>query len=526
MIKLQNNLITFFVWTFLLIFSYSQTVKEMDLSSPSDEKENKSGYFFTLKNKAKGPRAYLANIIIFDNGSGNIDTLFLSKVLPVINDKTISRVEIVVNSQLTDSSYFAYSVNDYEYVLISASKDSLVYDLHVFMNKGEKTVINELRFKGNYHISNSYLHKVIDTKLPVPITPRLISDWKQRLSSIEYLELSDSITIIQKDSSNILLFTLKEGKMINFNFLIGYQPSSGNSQNSGNWSGHILLNFKNLFGNGKKFFIEWDKPSALTEELQLKYHHPYLLNMPFHAEAGYKRLIQDTLFNLSGKNFGFVFPWKKLLLTLNYNQTNATNDSSLVNNKQPLKTESKLWGLSIHYNTMNKIINPVKGTAAHLEISTGNYDAAGSDTSFSGSDMVKLKGMISGIFKIRSPFYLFLNGKTEIVTTSSATVPIAEKYFLGGSQSLRGYREKQYITEFYTLWQTELRLMFSKRSRLHFFTDCAIYGNKNDKKSFLNSYGFGFLISGKNGFMVIDYGIRSGSPFNSGMLHFRLINEF
>lgn len=475
-----------------------------------------------------GPKAIINEIVLKNDSLSNKDTLrfFKNKLL---TPSALQQIQVHVFQILEEGSYLNSRINDLSYNVLQVETDSLLINVIIDIDYGEKVKISNVSFWGNKHISSEYLRRVIQVKTPFWYSPKIIKNYLKALKKIDYLEVSDETFINKRDSIYEIIFKVKEGNLINFDFIVGYQPATSNKtpKDESNWSGHVLFNFKNLFGGGRKLFIEWDKPKTVSEELNLNYREPYIFSLPFHMEAGYRRLIEDSLFNSSEKRIKGVFPWNDFQLNFEYLVKNATNDSLMTNEDQPLRVKSQLTGIELNYDSRENKINPYKGFNANIRLFTGNYDDDGSDSSFTKTRMAKLEVSASFIFPVNKPFCLFIKGQEKFVNSSRFKVPLSEQYFIGGSNTIRGYRERQFLSEFFHGGSLEGRFLFSKNSRFHFFIDNGVIkGAENNKSEWLTSYGVGFLIPVKLGLMEFDYGIPKGANFNQGILHFRLINEF
>jgi len=104
---------------------------------------------------------------------------------------------------------------------------------------------------------------------------------------------------------------------------------------------------------------------------------------------------------------------------------------------------------------------------------------------------------------------------------------------MGGTNSLRGYRENQFADN-RILWENlEYRLLLGGRSFAFLFADAGYYLRKEDPEylipeteSFKTGFGAGINIETGIGVISISYALGEGDSFSNGKIHFGLVNEF
>ena len=110
---------------------------------------------------------------------------------------------------------------------------------------------------------------------------------------------------------------------------------------------------------------------------------------------------------------------------------------------------------------------------------------------------------------------------------------ISDLYFLGGANTLRGYRENQFSGN-RVLWSNlEYRYLLTKRTFAFLFFDTGYYlRNENalydiEKTSaFKTGYGFGLNIETSLGILGVSFALGNGDSFSEGKIHFGIVNEF
>lgn len=110
---------------------------------------------------------------------------------------------------------------------------------------------------------------------------------------------------------------------------------------------------------------------------------------------------------------------------------------------------------------------------------------------------------------------------------------ISDLYRLGGTNTLRGYRENQFLGNRIFWSNLEYRYSLDKRSFGFVFYDTGYYLRDADKErditkfeSFKTSYGIGLSLETGLGVLQVSYALAQGDSFGDGKIHFGLLNEF
>ena len=120
------------------------------------------------------------------------------------------------------------------------------------------------------------------------------------------------------------------------------------------------------------------------------------------------------------------------------------------------------------------------------------------------------------------------------IDTPVEKLSLSDRYWLGGTTSIRGYREKIFPAV-KALWATlEYRLISGRASWIFAFIDSGYFLNRikdsegNFTKTTMNrtGYGFGLRIESRAGTLGFDFGLGRGDSFGEGKFHVSLANNF
>ena len=122
-----------------------------------------------------------------------------------------------------------------------------------------------------------------------------------------------------------------------------------------------------------------------------------------------------------------------------------------------------------------------------------------------------------------------VNGR-ELRSTSFEN---SDLFRLGGTNTLRGYREEQFIGSRIFWSNLEYRALLTRRSFAFLFFDTGYYlrpaeEEKNILKTedFLYGFGLGLNIETALGVLRVSYALGKGDTFSDGKIHFGVLNEF
>jgi outer membrane protein assembly factor BamA len=121
-----------------------------------------------------------------------------------------------------------------------------------------------------------------------------------------------------------------------------------------------------------------------------------------------------------------------------------------------------------------------------------------------------------------------LRGKFEFLQTPEDSVPRWDEIAVGGANSLRGYREDQFLTLGATILQGEWRLRQDNLgSAVYAFADAGFIQDDGHRLGdlfdrFLLGTGLGIRQAKGPGILSLEYGIPKGSSPLEGRLHVRL----
>lgn len=435
--------------------------------------------------------------------------------------------------QLYEKSGYPFARVEIRDIRFDERKDSVMAAITLSIDEGVQARIQNLRVEGNTTTKTAVITRearLSEGEVFRGDQPRRV---KQRL---ERLQLFSSVSMpalyLNPDGSVGLSLKVTEGNPNRFDGIVGYVPSSG-SGSGGYLTGLVDVQFRNILGTGRKLSARWYRETETSQEIELRYREPWIASFPLNAEAGFAQRKQDStyirnsyslfaeLMATDELNLGAVFSSERVLPTEGYG-VRVANES---------RTTSA--GLSVSYDSRNDPVTPTGGLKYRTEYRTGIKEIQSSVPQPSGNRTSTQS--LSFDFE-----YLFSPIQKQVLAASlfvrdfqSGAVELSDMFRLGGSNTLRGYREGQFLGSRIAWSNLEYRLLTDQRSYAFGFVDIGYVLIPDRPQAGLVKqeihrvgYGAGIRLDTSLGLIGVSLGFGEGDTFSTAKLHIRLINEF
>ena len=109
----------------------------------------------------------------------------------------------------------------------------------------------------------------------------------------------------------------------------------------------------------------------------------------------------------------------------------------------------------------------------------------------------------------------------------------SDMFRFGGTKTLRGYRENQFMGSRVAWTNAEYRFLLGRRSFLFGFLDTGYYSRPGDPEEnipaedgFKYGYGIGLRTDTPLGYITVSFALGQGDSFSTAKIHIGLINDF
>lgn len=533
------------------------SVKAQDLSPDSIKKSilsslSSKGYYNPTIENIEIDSAFIR--ISLDEGNpttiNNITVKeSLSDSLYISNELNYLKSEIF-NSQLIEATFekildylenngYPFSIIKLESVLFNtdSSTGNNFVDIILSINEGTQASIDKILVEGNNKTNDNVITRSARINIGELFSQKVLDDIPNRLNRLRFFELVEApIFYLATNNNGILKILIKEKETNSFDGIAGYVPSISENE-TGYLTGFINISLRNLFCTGRSTLIKWMRENKSSQELQLRYVEPWLFGFPFNIEVGLFQRKQDSTFVQRNIEFNFEYLANEDLtasVLINSQSTIPTERASGV--FTVFNSSSLTTGFNLKVDTRDDFYSPTKGFYFSTGYKFTNKKIIGSQALISSNIQTnynhqRLEFDFSYFQKLfeRQIFYFSIHGRE----LKGSNLDLSDLYFLGGTNTLRGYREKQFHGN-RLLWSNlEYRLLISQRTYAFAFYDYGYILRNEDpgqislrSHSYKSGYGFGLNIETGLGVLGISFALGNGDSFSDGKIHFGVINEF
>ncbi|MBN1154380.1 BamA/TamA family outer membrane protein [candidate division KSB1 bacterium] len=382
----------------------------------------------------------------------------------------------------------------------------------------DKVIVRESRLKPGTIYNHSEVEKVTN-----------------RIKKLGFFsKVYDPKIFINSKGEGELVLYVEEGNMNSFDGVLGYNP--GGTNEKGFFTGLVDIALANFMGTGRRVEAYWEKKTQKTQQLRFRYQEPWVMGYPLHIGGSFEQLVQDTTFIRRNWKFDFQVPLSETIrIFADVGNESISPDSLGSVLWQIPKSNSQFATAGIAFDTRDDLINPSRGIYYVTEVEVARKKIGATEYivnpiergSFTRRKMSMDVELFVPTFKWQ---VISLGFHGQQVTSDEETLSISDMFRFGGSNTLRGFREDEFIGERVAWLNTEYRYLLSERSRAFIFFDSGYFFrkdiNKVEKEDVKFGYGFGIRLDTRLGLMGLDYGLAKGRSLSNGLIHVRLINEF
>lgn len=515
-------------------FNFIFEGSEFELSSDS-QKVNLS------LNVDEGQPTFVKEIFIKTFDSVNIDDFISS--LNYLKGEIFNRYEIEtsISSLLTDFEnrgfpFAAVKIQSVHFYDDSVSEDHYA-DIYLALEEGKKSRIDKIEVSGNTSTKDYVVTRELRIDSGEEYSQQKIENLPRRLNKLRYFEpVPVPQFYIDSQNNGVLLVNVKERNTNNFDGIIGYIPPAKDNE-SGYVTGLVNVTLRNIFGTGRAAAVRWQKLTRESQELELKYLEPWLFGYPFNLNADLFQRIQDT-----------TYVQRRLGGALEFLATEDISASAFISTEEIIPTErtipvftvynssSLTTGLGLKIDLRDDPIAPTGGFLFETLYSLSKkkingpaeYITPALETNINLQRITVGFGAFYEIF-FRNIIAISVNGKE----LNGPFFEQSDLWRFGGTRTVRGYREEQFLASRIAWANLEYRLMLTQRSYAFLFFDAGYYfldavPEKGIAKleEYIFGYGLGITVETTIGLLGVSFALAQGDSFSEGKIHFGIINEF
>ena len=404
--------------------------------------------------------------------------------------------------------------------------------------------IDKIRVEGNYKTKDYVLLREIKIKEGEAFDSSKIRKSLESIYNLGFFEEVNPglLPVPDKPDRREMVLTVKERQT-------GQLQLGANFSSLDGLTGMLSVSENNFLGQGQRLSVSWEF-GASKQSYELSFFEPWLMGSPISAGASLYNILKayysDYRDKRIGGNLKFGLPVSddaRLWLTYKFEQVNIEDVALALTN--PIKSFVGLHDISsltaqwVQDTRDSIFFNTKRGyrLSASIEYSGGLLLG---DTNFT-----KYVLDASTYYNLTGDLVLAVRGSTGYTTGFGSTpdVPFYEKFFVGGTDSVRGYAERVLSPQdssippsaiggnFMALGNAELRFpIYGPIFGTAFFDAGTAWNNVSDFDiaNIPTSVGFGLRIMVGGALMIrIDYGYGFDPlATKGGQIHFNMGNIF
>ena len=409
--------------------------------------------------------------------------------------------------------------------------------MHLDIWQNDKSKIDQIEIAGNTKTKDYVILRTAGISIGDLYRQKEIDEIPDRLNRLRFFEpVEEPSYYFNSKNQGILKITIKEKQTNNFDGIFGYVPAASDNE-KGYFTGYINVSMLNLFGTGRAAAIRWLQENRNSQELELHYLEPWLFNYPFNVQGSlYQRKHDSTYVQRSVEG------------DLEYLASRDVSASLIVNTQSTIPTErqNKVFtvynssalttGINLKIDTRDDIYSPKSGI-----ILVNAYKFTSKTINGPAEYITPDTKLNTNFQRLELDFNFFKELFRDQVAAlgiharelRGSDVEISDLYFLGGTNSLRGYREKQFQGNRIFWSNLEYRYLLTRRTFAFLFFDTGYYlrnadpvNNIAEISDFKIGYGFGLNLETSLGVLGVSFALAKGDSFRDGKIHFGIINEF
>ncbi len=400
---------------------------------------------------------------------------------------------------------------------------SVVLRLDISIDEGKQVTVDEIRVIGNKDTRTSVIIRETRFRLHEIFNQDKVSRIRTRLNRMNIFSAVEEPELYTDSNVSGLLIKVEEGSTNTFDAIIGYAPGATTSE-KGVVTGMVNVSMRNLFGTARKLNVRWFRDQRRSQEIALQYVEPWVFNLPVNVSGGFIQRQEDTIY--IRRSFDLK---ADLLLTESFSLGGTFTQENIIPSSTTnliAKSQTVSTGIEIQYDTRDDILNPTSGVYYRSDYKIGRKNYSNQTTTVHRLSLDT--DFFVTVFQ-RQVAMFGLHGRS----ISSGSIELGDLYRLGGTNTLRGYRENQFMGSRIAWTNTEYRFLLARRSYFYGFFDTGYYflpgndaENISSSQSFKYGYGIGIRLETVLGNIGVSFAFGEGDSFLQGKIHIGLINEF
>ncbi len=402
---------------------------------------------------------------------------------------------------------------------------------------GNQNTIDKVEVTGNTKTKENVIFRELRINQGEIYSQELVEELPKRLNRLRFFEpVTTPSFYLNSKNEGVLKVTIKEKETNYFDGILGYIPGTAEEE-KGYLTGLVNVSLRNLFGTGRAAAVRWQQYDRLSQEMEVRYLEPWIFGIPVNISGGFFQRKQDSSYVQRRFDGTVEYLATESISAAVFIQSEAVIPSvTLGNTFRVYNSSSVTTGINLKLDTRDDIYAPTEGLLFQSLYSFSKKKIYGPEQFFTPGMQTRIN--LQRLTFDFSYFYsLFL---THILAAGihgrelkGSFFEESDLYRLGGTQTLRGYRESQFLGSRVLWTNLEYRLLITRRTYAFLFYDTGYYLRKAEpdrnieqQEDFKFGYGAGLNLETGLGVLIVSYALGEGDSFSEGKIHFGIVNEF
>ncbi len=398
----------------------------------------------------------------------------------------------------------------------------------LILNKGTAIRFDTLIYRMDtaFTIQKRFLMRYLGIVARQPFRQASVRQATDRLRSLPYLRLRDSVQVEFENDRAYLVLPLSRVRANRFDVLLGMLPDEQNPNRRFFFSGKAEIALHNPFGTGKYIYFSWQRIRPETQQLQATYTHPHIAGLPLTAHLNLHWLKEDSSF----------FAWRRYL-RLSYPLPRGGTIGGILDYRstrqlslQPDIQDANLLSYGIHgqIQRTDRFFQPRRGYKAEIELRTGQKKRLNAPDSLpKTTPQIELQADFSRFVPLGRRTNLHLRAQGGWIQNQQLLPN--DLFRIGGISTLRGFTENFFFTQGHAILTLEAQLTLDEGSYLFLFRDQAWLRTPSDTDT-PSGTGLGLQLTTRGGIFSFVYALGGSRErpvgFNTANIHFGFVSRF
>ena len=372
------------------------------------------------------------------------------------------------------------------------------------VERGPLIEFDSLQLAGYDKISRRYLENYLGIRRGAPYSRSRVEQLPRRMEELAFLGLKKAPTLLFLGNRATPRLELTRQRASRFDFIVGFLPGGQGEvpgQRRLNFTAAGTVDWQNQFGLGERLRIDYERLRPQTQELDVEFTYPYLLDLPFGADLDFSLYRRDTQYLEVRTDAGVQYllrggNYLKVFVENTTNNLITFNAARVRNGRLPenLDLRKNIFGLAALWQRTDYRYNPREGYVLHARAGGGTKRILPNGNILAINDML-YDGLATRDFQYRfeldAAYFRPLGTRTTLQLRARggwlgarAGILANEQFRLGGNRILRGFDEETLLATRYGILTLEPRFLFQQNGYFYAFADIAYLEDRRPDADF------------------------------------------